>query len=273
MPARTEPYDAPAIVTFAKELEWRRTNAEMSKTELAAKLGFTDSYVGQVELAKNLPSEELADALDTFFKADGLFHRLRDRIFENKYKVALPPGFAQYAKLENEATEVHNFDALIVAPLLQTEGYARAELLTVQQPDAVQTMIEKRLERQAILTRENAPRLFIVHDERALRTMFGGKEIMRDQLRHLLEMGQRGNIHHQVVPQSTGGYAGSGGSMTLLKLDDGHEAAYLEAQGQGQLILDPARVADCAVRYNVLRGYALPVPDTRQLIESILESL
>lgn len=96
---------------------------------------------------------------------------------------------------------------------------------------------------------------------------------MRNQLRHLLEMSQRGNIQHQVVPQSTGGYAGIEGSLTLLKLDGGREVAYVETQGQGQLIENPARVADCAVRYNLLRGYALRVPETQQLIKSILESL
>jgi transcriptional regulator with XRE-family HTH domain len=273
MPARSEPYEGPAVITFAKELEWRRTKGGLTKKELADKLGFADSYVGQVELRKNLPSEDFADALDTFFGTDGLFHRLWERITETKNTVVLPPGFAEYVKLEGESREIHKFDALIVTGLLQTEEYAREVLLTVQQPEAVEPLIAKRLERQALLTGENAPRLFIVHDERALRTVIGNKDIMRGQLRHLLEMAQRGNIQHQVVPQSTGAYAGIGGSMTLLKLADGHQAAYVEPQSQGQLILDPARVADCAVRYNLLRGYALPVPDTQQLIESILEGL
>lgn len=273
MPARSEPYEAPAVITFAKELEWRRTKAELTKKDLAIKLGFADSYVGQVELCKNLPSEDFADALDTFFKADGLFHRLWERINETKNTVALPPGFSQYVRLEDEAAEIHKFDALIVTGLLQTADYAREVLLTVQQPDAIQPMLDKRLGRQEILTRENAPRLFIVHDERALRTVIGDKDIMRDQLRHLLEMGRHPNIQHQVVPQTTGAYAGIEGSLTLLKFEDGHEAAYVEPQGQGQLILDPVRVTNCAVRYQLLRGYALPVPDTQQLVESILEGL
>ncbi|MFD0856919.1 Scr1 family TA system antitoxin-like transcriptional regulator [Actinomadura adrarensis] len=273
MPAQSEPYNAPAVVTFAKELEWHRTKAGLSKRDLAAKLGFTDAYLGQVELAKNLPSEEFADALDTFFQTEGLFHRLRERIVDTKHRIVLPPGFEQYASLESEAVEVHRFDALIVTPPLQTEAYARAELLTVQRPETVQPMIEKRLERQAIFTQDDAPHLFTIHDERALRTTFGNRDIMRGQLSHLLEMGRRGNIQHQVVPQSTGGYAGSAGSLSLLKLDDSREAAYVETQGQGQLILDPARVMDCGIRYKLLRGHALSVSDSEKLIESILEDL
>lgn len=92
MPARSEPYDAPAIITFSKELEWRRTKEGLSKKELAKTLGFADSYVGQIELRKNLPSQEFSDALDTYFQADGLFRRLWERIIESRYTVALPPG-------------------------------------------------------------------------------------------------------------------------------------------------------------------------------------
>src|SRR5690606_8724731 len=78
MPARSEPYDGPAIVTFAKEVEWRRKRAGLSKKELAEKLGFADSYVCHVELRNTLPAEPLSAALETFFKAYGLFSRLSE---------------------------------------------------------------------------------------------------------------------------------------------------------------------------------------------------
>ncbi|MFI0355395.1 hypothetical protein [Actinomadura sp. 9N407] len=47
--------------------------------------------------------------------------------------------------------------------------------------------------------------------------------------------------------------------------------AYIEAAGQGNLIQDARSVADCAIRYESLRGHALPVKASRQLIESVLE--
>ncbi|MFC5749239.1 helix-turn-helix domain-containing protein, partial [Actinomadura rugatobispora] len=108
MPARPEPYDAPAITTFATELEAWRTAAGLTKTALAQALGCTDAYVGQVELCKNLPSQEFAQDLDTYFKTNGLFHRLWKRIEETRHLSTLPPGFPQYLAYEANAETIRN---------------------------------------------------------------------------------------------------------------------------------------------------------------------
>jgi transcriptional regulator with XRE-family HTH domain len=262
----------PVRVFFGTELRRTRDKAGLTQEQLAEKLGCTPGWISTMESGRKI-SEQSAKDLDTFFRADEHFHGLWKLANDIEVTTALPPGFPEYIDLEGRSAEIYKFEALSVTGLLQTKEYAREVLLTVQQPHAVEPLMAKRMERQALLTRDNAPRLFVVHDERALRTILGDEQVMRDQLRHLLDISQYANIQHQVVPQSTGGYAGIEGGLTLLKLDGGREAAYIEAQGQGQLIQDPVRVANCAVRYNLLRGYALSVPETQRLIESILESL
>jgi transcriptional regulator with XRE-family HTH domain len=273
MPARSEPYRAPAIVTFAKELEWRRTQAGISKRQLGEKLGFADSYVGQVELCKNLPSEEFAEALDTFFETDGIFRRLWQRIQDTRHLAVLSPGFPEYLEREAEATQIRAFGLGMFSGLLQTEQYARAVMGANQRPGIVEQLVQERLKRQEMLLRDDAPQAWFTLDEMVLRRTIGGPEIMRDQLAHILELNKQGNIWIDVVPQDTGYYPGLGGNFIMLSFPDSPDVAYIEAGGHGLLLHDAQAVAEFAVRYNMIRGDALRVQESRALITKVMEEI
>jgi transcriptional regulator with XRE-family HTH domain len=272
MPAQSEPHESPAIVTFAFELEHWRTQAGLSKRKLAESLGYTEQYVGQVELCKNVPGPDFAEALDTFFNANGLFMRLWKRIDDTRHAIVLPPGFPRFIKLEAEASVIRVYGLLLVTGLLQTEEYAREVLLTVQRPATVGQLLATRTERQKILDREDPPRLFVTLDERSLRSDIGGPEVMRAQLAHLLKASESGDVTIDVVPERAGANAGLEGDFTILSFKDAPDVAYIEAAGRGQVIEDTPAVADFHVRYDLIRGHALPVPESRNLIKSIMES-
>jgi hypothetical protein len=271
MVARREPYEVPAIRAFAAELTaWRGT---MSKVELAESLGYTPQLIGQIEAGKNIPSEKFAEDSDTFFKTNGLFVRLWKLIMETRRMAVLPPGFSKYAQLEAQASTIRTYSLALIQGLLQTEEYARAILLTIQRPDTVEQFVTARMERQEILTREKPPRLWTTIDERALHCMIGGREVMRGQLQHLLEASKNPNIMIEVVPQSADEYAGLGGDLVLLGFDNEPDIAYTESAGRGQVVEDAAGVSEFQVRYDLIRGHALPMAESQKLIESILEGL
>ncbi|WP_067488490.1 helix-turn-helix domain-containing protein [Actinomadura hibisca] len=273
MSASSVPYDNPAIVTFAKELEaWRRA-AGLNKKELADLLGYTDSYVGQIELRKNTPSEDFAKALDTFFKTNGLFHRLWERIFDFRGAVSMPPGFWEYVEREKVVTTARLFSLTVFNGLFQTEEYARA-IIEATGTRMVDEYVARRMERQAILVREDQPvRVLYTFDESVLRRMVGSREVQRGQLHALLEVGERPNVMLNVVPHAAGYYLGLRGSFTVLGFEDGSHAAYSEAFGGGMLIEDPARVAQYAMDYSEIRGCTCHVEGTRSLIRLALEEL
>jgi DNA-binding XRE family transcriptional regulator len=269
--AQRDPYEFPAIRAFAAEFQaWRGV---MTKVELAETLGYTPQLIGQIEAGKNLPSRKFAEDLDTYFKTNGLFVRLWKLIAETRHIAALPPGFPKFVELERQANAIRVFGLVLVPGLLQTEAYAREILLTIQQPDVVDQFLATRMERQTILTGEKPPRLWATLDERALRCMIGGPDVMRGQLEHLLEMSKRPNIMIEVVPEDVGGHAGLGGSFILLTFDTEPDVAYAEAVSRGLVMEHPADVADLHVRYDLIRGHSRPVKESRKLIESILESL
>ena len=273
MAAQRDPHESPAIRAFAAELEAWRSDAGLSKVELAETLGYTPQLIGQLEAGKNIPSKKFAEDTDTRFTTNGLFVRLWKLINDTRHLVSLPPGFSDFVEREAQANAIRVFGLLLITGLLQTEEYAREILLTIQQPDVVDRFVAARMERQKILVREGPPRLWATLDERALHCVVGSPDVMRGQLEHLLEASERANIMIEIVPESAGAYAGLEGSFTLLSFDGKPDIAYTEASGRGQVVEDPSGVADFHVRYDLIRGHALPMVESRRLIESILESL
>nr|WP_302931871.1 helix-turn-helix transcriptional regulator [Actinomadura sp. NAK00032] len=271
MGTRSEPYEAPAIQTFATELVAWRMDADLTQTALAEALGYTPQWISQIESAKSIPSKEFAENLDTFFKTNGLFHRLWKRIIDTRHQAILPPGFTEYMERETEASQVKGFDLTLIRGLLQTENYIRAVVGHDQDPDTAEQLVADRLRRQEILTREDAPSAWFTLDEAALRRDIAGPEIMREQLEHLLVLSRRPNISIDVVPIDTRYYLGLTGSFTILSFADAPDIVYGEIAGQGMLITDSRIVASFAVRYNSLRGDALRVEESRTLIKSVLE--
>jgi DNA-binding XRE family transcriptional regulator len=271
MVAQREPYEFPAVRAFAAEMQaWRGV---MTKAELAETLGYTPQLIGQIEAGKNIPSKKFGEDLDTYFETNGLFVRLWTVITESRHVAALPPGFPKFLELERVANAMRVFSLVLISGLLQTEEYAREILLTIQRPDEVDQFLASRMERQAILHRDTPPRLWFTFDERALRSMIGGPTVMRGQLEYLLEVSNRPNTMVQVVSQETRAHAGLGGDLVLLSFENQPDVAYTESADRGQLVEDATGVADMQVRYDLIRGHALPVAESRKLIESILESL
>jgi hypothetical protein len=256
---------------FAAELVAWRDN--QPKAGLAEILGYTPQLLSQLEAAKNIPSKQFSEDLDTHFKTNGLFVRLWKLITDTKHLLALPPGFPKFVELEARANAIRVFGLVLITGLLQSEEYAREILLTIQPPDVVDQFIASRMQRQEILAREKPPRLWATLDERALRSMVGSRDVMRRQLEHLLEVSRRPNVMLEVVPQSANAHAGLEGDLFLLSFDNEPDVAYTEAAGRGQVVEDPVGVADFHVRYDLIRGHALPVAESRKLIESILEGL
>jgi hypothetical protein len=76
-----------------------------------------------------------------------------------------------------------------------------------------------------------------------------------------------------VVPLSVGFHDGLGGEFSILGFGDGMSVAYTESGGEGVLITDPSRVARHVVRYDLIRGHAHDVEESRALIRTVMEEL
>lgn len=188
----------------------------------------------------------------------------------------LPGWFQTYIGLEGAASLIRIYEVQFVHGLLQTEGYAHAVVSRGMRgaPAAeIDRRVALRLERQKALVAERAPRFHAVLDEAALRRPYGGREVMREQLRHLIEMSEQPNVTLQVMPFSFGGHAGESGSFTMLRFpeSDLSDIVYLE-QLTSALYLDKAEEVAQYEKAMVRLHADSPGPEeSRDLLRGLLQ--
>ncbi|MFD4377715.1 helix-turn-helix domain-containing protein [Streptomyces sp. NPDC058486] len=251
---------------FGYELRRLREEAGLSQSQLGDILFCTGSLVGQIETARKVPTREFSERLDAALMTGGSFSRLIGLVLRSQ----LPSWFRPYAEMEGKATYLSSFQAQLVHGLLQTESYARAVLGARFERD-LDGLVAARIDRQQILERENPPLLWIVMGETVLRQETGGREVMRDQLAHLLEMQEREWVKIQMLPFTVGAHGGQMGSFTLLRFDDDPDLVYTEDFVQGHMTVDSAAFKDGSLRYDQLRAAALSVEDSTALITRVME--
>jgi transcriptional regulator with XRE-family HTH domain len=135
------------------------------------------------------------------------------------YADILPHWVEPFFGLEAAASFIREYELQFVPGLLQTEDYARAvvRLGNVVTEEEVVRRAKARIARQEILHRDNPPKLWAVLDEGALRRVIGGQEVMRAQLRYLIEMCDHPAVTLQILPFSAGSHRAMGGPFTILR--------------------------------------------------------
>ncbi|GGV78678.1 MULTISPECIES: helix-turn-helix domain-containing protein [Streptomyces] len=260
------------VVAFGQTMKMLRLRAGLDREELGRRLGYSASTIAAFERGRRIPSPRTIDKADEALGADGLLRLWKDEVERAQY----PVFFQGMAQLEKEAMELLAYDTLVVNGLLQTESYMRA-LLTMRRPplseDTIEQRVAARLARQDILDGEPAPLLSFVMDESILRRRYGGREVYRGQLEHLLSIGRRRTVTLQVMPLDSAESAGVDGPFTIVVRQDGKRFVYAEAQGTSSLEIDPARAAVASSRYGVIRSQALSPQESLAVIEGLLKSL
>jgi transcriptional regulator with XRE-family HTH domain len=149
-----------------------------------------------------------------------------------QYGDVLPQWFRAFVDLESVATRIRTYEGQLVPGLLQTEDYIRA-VIRAQLPEPsedTERRVALRQTRQELLTRPNAPQLWAVIDEAALRRPVGGREVMRAQVERLLEATELPNLILQVLPLGAGAHPALVSAFSLLRFADQDlpDVAYIE---------------------------------------------
>ncbi|MFJ3663086.1 helix-turn-helix domain-containing protein [Streptomyces sp. NPDC090119] len=196
----------------------------------------------------------------------------------HSYSDVLPSWFPTYVGLEGAAHLIRVYEVQFVHGLLQTEDYARAVVrrgMRGASAEDVERRVALRLERQKHLLGDHAPEFHIVLDEAALHRPYGDREVMRGQLRHLIEVSERPNVRLQVMPFGFGGHSGESGAFTLLSFpeSDLSDVVYLE-QLTSALYLDKRE--DVAQYEHALKELQQDSPgpeESRELIARLAEQV
>ncbi|MFI9115576.1 helix-turn-helix domain-containing protein [Streptomyces venezuelae] len=259
-------------VAFGRSLKTLRTRAGMEREEFGKRLGYSASTIASFEQGRRIPPPRAIDRSDDLLDAGGLLKVWKEQLERAQY----PAFFQGMAQLEKRAIELLAYDTLVVKGLLQTEEYTRALLSNRRPPldaETIEQRVSARLARQEIFDRRPAPLLSFVMCESVLRRKFGGKEVLRGQLEHLLLIGQRKNVELQVMPLDCEENAGVDGPFTVITREDGKRFVYAEAQGASVLETDPKPAVLAAARYGIIRSQALTPRESLEFIEKLLGEL
>jgi hypothetical protein len=180
-------------------------------------VGFKErDFVDLLRLYGVTDPDEVANAVTLALQANapGWWHHYGD---------LLPQWFRAYVDLESAATLIRTYEGQLVPGLLQTEDYLRAMIGGARpdtSPEETQRRVALRLTRQTLLTRADAPRLWAVVDEAALRRPVGGAEVMRAQLERLIDAAKLPNVTLQILPLAVGAHPAMVGAFSILRFAD-----------------------------------------------------
>jgi transcriptional regulator with XRE-family HTH domain len=268
---------------LARELRLLRAADGRTGEEIGALLGWSGAKISRIETARTaISTTDLRTLLDIYGvtgePAEKLLVLARTANVRGWWD-AYPDFDAAYTTLiglEAEAASVHCYSALALHGFLQTEDYARQIIGTrpVVPPGEVERLTQVRLRRQSRLTGPDPLEFSAVLDEATIRRQIGGPDVMRAQLRHLIDVAHLPNVTLQVLPFSAGVHPATSGTFIVLKFPfPGNEIVYLELMNSSLYVEQEVDVYKYSLAFDDLRGRALDPEGSIDFITQVIDKL
>lgn len=265
---------SPSRVTLGRLIRFCRDSAGRKQNQLAQALGYSVGWLSNVETGQLRPRRDQITAIEEELALPtGTLTDVYDDLLKHESPHPVE-SFDRFIDLERTATTIHDYEALVVPGLLQTEETARAILAAGRpgdRPEAIDELVDARMRRQEIFGQANPPTLWIVLDETVIRRPVGGAKVQAAQLDHLLETSARPGITVQVIPFATGAHAGLVSTFYIFSFNDSHDVAYTEDPATGHVHERPELVRVMSETYDALRASALPASASVELIKKARE--
>ncbi|MFY1633359.1 helix-turn-helix domain-containing protein [Solwaraspora sp. WMMB335] len=269
------------------ELRELRTAKGLTLDEVARRFAWSVSKASRMERGLvPVSPRDVADLAELYGVADAeqvdalvtMAAASRQRDWWHKYDDLLPRQFSVYLGFEGDAASIHTYQSLLVPGLLQTEEYARA-IFRAAQPgetdEQINRRVEARLLRQTIVKGRDAPQLWAILDEAAVRRGVGGRDVMRGQLAHLVSSSKQANLTIQVIPFDAGAYMSMDGGFIILRFAEAEDpdVVCVDIRTRSLYVDDPAEVRRYTLAYEQLLALAATPDESVKLIEAAMEEM
>jgi len=217
---------------LAAELRRLREAAGLTCDEVAARLDCSASKISRIETGRvSVSPRDVRDLLEVYGVTEDqrdsliqLARESRQKGWWQGYGDTVQPHLATYLGMESQAFEIRQYAVARLPILLQTEEYARAVVAGGRAGQGrysgpADRMIEMIMERQRRAA-ASPPNLWVVMDEAALRRQVGGREVMREQISHLIELSSTKAMFLQLIPFSSGAYVAMDLPFVILGYPD-----------------------------------------------------
>jgi transcriptional regulator with XRE-family HTH domain len=250
---------------------WRE-GAGISRERLADECGYSAEYEKSMEYGRRKPTSRLLEIADQMCNAGGKLLSGTQFLKPEKY----PSRSADFMAAEAEAVALHGFEPLLVPGLLQEEKYMRALMAHSYPPmdaEEIEPKVQNRLARQEVMRKRTTTLYSFLVYEAALHTNIGGRDVMRSQLSHMLDMTKLPHVTLQILPMKAGFALALEGPITLLDNPDHTRYAYTDGQKTTALYSDPAQVNALTQTHGMIRMHALSAEESASYIRKVADDL
>jgi hypothetical protein len=129
--------------------------------------------------------------------------------------------------------------------------------------------LQKRMERQQAIKRDDPALLWSVFDESVLYRPYGGNAVMREQLLSLEQQAGTPNVILQVMPFTAVRNPGFEGALGIIEFRDKTPIWYSDAWSAGKLSDDRTEIYDYLRYFDLIRAAALSPADSIEFIARI----
>ncbi|MFV0132203.1 helix-turn-helix domain-containing protein [Streptomyces sp. HMX87] len=292
--SRLEPYldrpePAPTLLKMlvGVQLAGFREDAGLSQDQAARELGFSAAKLSRIEAGKGRrpPAETDVRALLRLYGTDDyevsvllkLLKRAGEPGWWQRYdKRLMPEWFDRLVGLQEAAATIRTFEIQYVPGLLQTPEYTRAVVrrgLPNAPAGEVERRVELRMRRARLLERVDAPQLWAVIDESVLLRVLGSREVMREQLAHLVAMAERSHVSLQIVPLDVTNASAPAIPVTYLRFwgADLPDVVYLEHIKSANFLEDRDETEEYRVALDRLADEALTPRESLELLRKTMD--
>ncbi len=269
---------------LANTLRALRVKSKMRLEDVAAHLEMSAATLSRIETGIRVPrARDVRDLAELYGVKGEDAAKIVDLVAEAKepgWWEAYPEVDDDYATLiglEAAASRIQQFEPTLVPGLVQTERYARAYLRDAMNPglggmfssDEIEKLVEIRMRRQQVVF--DAPGLTYeaIVDEASLVRPVGGRSVMQEQIRLLVDMAQRRSIDIRLLPLASGAHPGQLGGFTVITLQQRAvpDVVFLESPaGQMAAEEEPQGVRIRRAIWQVLHERALSESQTQEAL-------
>ncbi|MFD0153593.1 helix-turn-helix domain-containing protein [Streptomyces sp. NPDC127132] len=263
---------------LGQELRKLREAKNMTAEQVAERLLVSQSKISRLENGRRSISQRDVRDLCGVYEVedermvDSLMQMAKDSRQQGWWHAFGDIPYSVYIGLETDAESLRMYESQIIPGLLQTPAYAEA-VISGAMPESTPTDIDKRVtvrtRRQERIRDDERPlRLWAVIDEGALHRIVGSRQLMVQQLEHLIEQSHLPHVTVQVIPFEMGAHPGISGQYSILEFPDTSDSSVVYIEGvTSDLYLEKAQdVGKYSVMYEHLRAQALNVDQTREFI-------
>ncbi|MFI5620450.1 helix-turn-helix domain-containing protein [Streptomyces sp. NPDC051567] len=270
------------------ELRTLRERAGQKLDDIARQIGhgYDGPRLSRVERGQlGIKPDALNALLDAYSvedvaKRDLLLALARDgarRGWWQTYRDIISPAYAELISLEADAKSLRSYQTQLITGLLQTASYARATMSAINPTstaEEVEALVQVRMGRQAVLTRPAPLEVWAILHEAALHPKLGPR-VMRDQLRHLLDLMDIPSVAIQILPLDAPPHPGMSGPFTVLGFPESADldVVLVEHLASALYVENAADVSVYGSAFEHLRAHALPFDASADLIATLMKDL